>query len=98
MIWEGITFIEQDGFSDWLNSRLDPDAKPKHKLVSRSLCLSKGPTLTIHTAGQPVLWQIPIRVAANDIALLQEMDEEDADLIRWVFKHDFTVQNYHYEI
>lgn len=97
---EQLRFSKEDPFSEWLQKRMNPNAKPKHKLVSRKLCLNRGPMLIFHTAGQPVLWQIPIRVVANDPELLQELEleKEDADVIRWVFEHDFTVQNYHYDV
>lgn len=92
-----IKYSEDDEFTQWLNIRLDQTATPKHKLISRQLCLEKGPTLTFHTAGQPFVWEISIQSAVKDKELMSELDPSDAKLIQWIFDNDFDVQNYNYE-
>lgn len=88
-------------FGPWIMTRLDKNCQPKYKLLSRQLHLDKGPTLTIHTAGQHVVWEISIQDAATDNELLKDlldnMDEMDVKAIQWVFQNDFDIENYNYK-
>ncbi len=83
-------------YRPWIETRMDLNSKPKHKLLSRQLHLNSEPTLTIHTAGQQVVWEISIREAAKDKAMLDEMDQPDRDLVNWIYENDFDVDQYHY--
>ncbi len=84
-------------FRPWIETRLNSNIKPKHKLLSRQLHSHSEPTLTIHTAGQDIVWDIPIREAAMDDHLLSEMDEDDQNLIRWLYVNDFDIEKYNYK-
>ena len=86
----------KDALIELLESRLDPSAKPLHKVVSRQICFHSEPTVTLHTSGQNVLWSVPIQDLVKNDHLLSDMDPEEAKLIKWVFEHDFDVSNYHY--
>lgn len=87
--------IEQ--YRPWIETRTDPKTKSKNKLLSRQLHLNGEPTLTIHTAGQNVVWELPIREAAHDTILLEDMDENDRKLVRWIYENDLDVDQYHYK-
>ena len=84
-------------YRPWIETRKNPNIHPKHKLLSRQLHRNGEPTLTIHTAGQDIVWEIPIRTAATDQELLNEMEESDRELIKWVYNNDSDVERYHYK-
>jgi hypothetical protein len=88
----------------YLKGREDPLAHPKHKIVVRMLDrhinadLNGKPgikpdrkeelTVTVHTAGQDVLWTLPIISALEDELLLKEMDPKEAAQLQFVYSFD----------
>lgn len=88
---------DSENYRPWIETRFDPNTKPKHKVLSRQLHLHDEPTLTIHTAGQNIVWELSIREAAHDQELLAGMDESDRYLVRWIYENDYIVANYNYQ-
>ena len=86
-----------ENYRPWIETRFDPNILPKHKILSRQLHEHNEPTLTIHTAGQNIVWEIPIREVAFDHELLRNMDESDRSLVRWIYENDCIVENYNYK-
>lgn len=84
-------------FKPMIMTRLDPNVEPKYKVLSRQLHADEEPTLTMHTAGDRVLWEISIREAAQDKELLAGMCESDKKIVTWVYENDLDVDNYHYK-
>jgi hypothetical protein len=84
-------------YRPWIETRLDANVQPKHKLLSRQLHLKSEPTLTIHTAGQNVVWELPIREAVKDNNLLENMDQSDRALVKWIVENDLDVDQYCYK-
>ncbi len=86
-----------ESYNPLIEKRIDSNTLPRHKILSRQLHWQDEPTLTIHTAGQTIVWEISIREAANDQALLNDMDESDRALICWIYENDCTIENYNYK-
>lgn len=88
----------------YLKGRENSQAKPMHKIVVRMLdrhinCALNGKpgikpdrkeelTVALHTAGQDVLWTLPIISALEDERLLSEMDPKEVDQLRFVYSYD----------
>lgn len=87
---------DQSKYRPWIETRLEKNTYPKYKILSRQLHLDTTPTLTIHTAGQRVVWEISIQEAALDPNLLAGMDLSDQELVKWIYENDYDVDRYFY--
>ncbi|MCX7116875.1 MAG: hypothetical protein NTW94_03035 [Legionellales bacterium] len=73
----------------WIRQRLNKNTLPTHVILSQQLHLETEPTLTLHTAGQLFLWEITLRDAAINHAILDGMTEEDRQLVKWLYENDY---------
>lgn len=88
----------------YLYGRENPVAFPRHKVIVRMLDRHLHQTLhgklgvkpnrkedlmvTLHTAGQDVLWTVPVISILEDEQILAGMDKKEIDQLRFVYTYD----------
>lgn len=72
----------------WLEGRIDPDAHPTFKIIARSMSLTGDSIVMLHKAGNEYVTNYYIRDLVSKNEILEQMDEKEADLLRWVVKSE----------
>lgn len=72
----------------WLDNRKDPHAKPTYKIIARSMSLSGDSIVMLHKAGNETVINYFIRDLVTQEEILTQMDQKEAELLRWVVKSE----------
>lgn len=68
----------------WLKGRENANALPKYKIIARSMTLMGDSIVMLHKAGNDFVQNYYIRDLVKNNEILQEMDEKEASLLKWV--------------
>ncbi len=74
----------------WLAERKNPEAKPMYKIVARSMSLGGDSIVTLHKAGESHVLNYYIRELVTHPEIMDNMDQKEADLMRWVVNSEVT--------
>ena len=74
----------------WLQGRDDLNCKPTYKIIARSMTLAGDSVVMLHKAGSDNVINYYIKDLVKDENIMQEMDEKEANLLRWVIQSEVT--------
>lgn len=74
----------------WLDGRDDPSCKPTYKIIARSMTLTGDSVVMLHKAGSKNIVNFYIRDIVNQEKIMQQMNEKEAELLRWVVHSEIT--------
>ncbi|EKE01215.1 MAG: hypothetical protein ACD_21C00190G0004 [uncultured bacterium] len=72
----------------WIIGRQLPNAKPRHKIVSRSISKSLNSIVMLHTAGTGYVKNYYMEDLLNNKQMLDDMDPSEVELLRWVINSE----------
>jgi len=75
--------VKADHFP-WLEGRSDPNVKPKYKIIARCMSLSDESIVMLHRAGSDYVINYSISDLVTHDDIMKDMDENEANLLRWV--------------
>ena len=74
----------------WLQGREDSSVKPTYKIIARSMSLGGDSIVMLHKAGCECVENYYIRDLVTQENIMQQMDQKEADLLRWVVNSEIT--------
>jgi len=74
----------------WLEGREDSSVKPTYKIIARSMSLGGDSIVMLHKAGNEVVENYFIRDLVTQKNIMLQLDQKEADLLKWVVNSEVT--------